>query len=209
MKTVVIIQARMGSKRLPGKVMMDIHGKPMLARVIERCQMIVGVDQVACTFPAEAASKSIFEVAQEYGVACFYGNESDVLGRYFMAAVRMQADIIVRITADCPLIDPLICARVIELRVREHAEYASNCHPRSFQKGLDCEVFTYEALHKAHAGTFDDYDREHVTPYIVRNNARVNLPSGLFDVADINWSVDTLEDLERVRSIYGNMEKAA
>jgi spore coat polysaccharide biosynthesis protein SpsF len=205
--TAVIIQARMGSKRLPGKVMMDIHGKPMLQHVIERCQKIKNADKVIVVFPAEQSSKALYEVAMTCGAYWLYGSEDNVLSRYYDAAVREDAEVIVRVTADCPLIDPSVCDRVIALRRGENAEYASNCHPRSFPKGLDCEVFTFRALKDAWTKATDPYDLEHVTPYIIRNNPRVNLASGQFGVGDINWSVDTLEDLERVRSIYAAMEQ--
>lgn len=185
---------------------MDIGGKPMLRHVIERCQRIKLADKIMCAFPSEAASKSLFNVALECGADWFYGSEKNVLSRYYDAAVNCSADVVVRITADCPLIDPTVCDRVIALRRNEGAEYASNVHPRSWPKGLDCEVFTFRALREAWLKAKDEYDLEHVTPYIIRNNPRVNLPSGLFDQSEINWSVDTLEDLERVRAIYAQME---
>lgn len=210
MTTVVIIQARMGSKRLLGKSMMDICGKPMLQHVIERCLRIKRADHVVCTFPADPASKPMFSLAAHLGITAFYGPENNVLGRYYNAAAAMNAEVIVRITADCPLIDPEICDKVIELRARELAEYASNVHPRSFPKGLDCEAFTYGALQNAAIKATDDYDLEHVTPYIIRNfNRRINLASGQFGASKLNWSVDTIEDLERVRAIYTTMEQAA
>ena len=186
--------------------MMDICGKPMLRHVIERAQQIKLADKVVCAFPAEHASKPLYDLAIECGAYWTYGPEKNVLARYYEAAVRYEADVIVRITADCPLIQPEVCDRVIKLRASEHAEYASNVHPRSWPKGLDCEVFTFRALREAWLKATDDYDLEHVTPYIIRNNPRVNLPSGIFGHSDINWSVDTLEDLERVRTIYSQME---
>lgn len=210
MTTAVIIQARMGSKRLPGKVMMDIAGKPMLERVIERCKQIKRADLVVCTFPAQLESKPMLDLASRLDVTCYYGPEDNVLARYHYAASRIGAEVIVRITADCPLIDPEVCDKVIALRASEHADYASNCWPRSFPKGLDCEVFTFNALRNAYLKAKEPYDLEHVTPYIIKHQSnRVNLASGKFNVSEVNWSVDTLEDLERVRAIYENMEKAA
>jgi spore coat polysaccharide biosynthesis protein SpsF len=190
--------------------MMEISGKPMLQHVIERCQKIKRADAVVCTFPAEAASKPLYSLAAHMGITAFYGPENNVLGRYHNAASAMGAEVIVRITADCPLIDPEICDKVIALRASEFADYASNCWPRSFPKGLDCEVFTFNALRRAYLNAVDPYDIEHVTPYIIKNmSERVNLASGKFNVSDLNWSVDTLEDLERVRAIFAAMEKAA
>lgn len=201
MKTVAIIQARMTSERLPGKVMMDICGKPMIAHVIERAQQMKTVDQVVLAVPNGDISQPLLAVGIKYGLLCISGSEKNVLQRYFFAATQSNADVVVRITGDCPLLDPEVSDKVVMLRKRENADYASNVHPRSWPKGLDTEAFTYEALVKAYRNTSEEYDLEHVTPYIIRNSVRVNLPSGRFDLADINWSVDTKKDLERVRSM--------
>lgn len=210
MNTVVIIQARMGSTRLRGKMMMEIGGKPMIQHVIENCQKIKNADLVICALPQLDSSKPLSSMAFSLGLSVYYGAELNVLQRYYDAACCYSADVIVRVTGDCPLIDPEICEKVIELRRSENAEYASNVHPRSFPKGLDCEVFTFNALQQAHLNATDPYDLEHVTPYIIRNYPRVNLASGEFGIDHINWSVDTLDDLERVRSIYAErQEKAA
>lgn len=199
MKTVAIIQARMTSTRFPGKVMAVLGDRPILAHVIERALRIRNCDEVVVASPASHESKLLFDLATKLGVPFVYGSENDVLGRYFVAAEKHEADVIARITADCPLIDPEVCAQIIELRRRENADYASNVHPRSYPKGLDCEVFTFEKLRRANQNATEDYDREHVTPWIIRNSARVNYPSGIFNISELRWTVDYEEDLVFLR----------
>jgi spore coat polysaccharide biosynthesis protein SpsF len=205
-KTVVVIQARMGSTRLPGKVMMDVAGEPLIARVIRRCAKIPGIDRLVCAIPDGAENDGLAERAQYSGAHVVRGSESDVLARFRKAAFRWEADIVVRVTADCPLIDPEVCGQVIALRKREGSAYASNVWPRSYPQGLDCEAFTFSALDRANREATEPYDREHVTPWIVRNSERVNLASGRFDLARMRWTVDYPEDLEFVRAVYAVRE---
>jgi spore coat polysaccharide biosynthesis protein SpsF len=206
--TVCVIQARMGSTRLPGKVMMDLGGEPVISRVIRRCAQIPGVDRLVCAIPDGTENERLAERAQYSGAHVVRGSETDVLGRTRKAAFRWEADIVVRVTSDCPLIDPEICAQVIALRKREGAAYASNVWPRSYPQGLDCEAFTFSALDRANREATEPHDREHVTPWIVRNSARVNLASGRFDLARMRWTLDTSEDLEFARAIYAVREPA-
>lgn len=206
MTTAVIIQARMGSTRLPGKVMMGLRGKTVIARVIERCAKIPGIDALWCAVPEGEANTALAREARRRGAAVFCGSESNVLSRYYRTAKAARADVIVRITADCPLIDPDICAKVIALRRSEAADYASNVWPRSFPQGLDCEVFTFAALERAHAGATAAADREHVTPFIARSGRRVNLPSGRFDLSNKRWTLDYPEDLAFFRAIWSVRE---
>lgn len=202
MKTVVIIQARMTSKRLPGKMMMPLGSQPVLEHVIERCKRIKLADDVVCAFPVSNDSRPMISCARSLGVTSYVGSEKDVLKRFRDAAVEFKADIVVRITGDCPLIDPAVVDEVIALRKYENAHYASNVWPRSYPKGLDCEVFTINKLIAADQEAKDEYDREHVTPWIVRHTPRVNLASGRFDLARFNWSLDTQADLRRLQAIF-------
>jgi len=204
MKTVAIIQARMTSSRLPGKMMMDLGGKPVLQHVIERVRMIKAVDLVVCAFPDHKASKPMIDLTDMMQVETFVGSETDVLDRYYEAADLSGADIIVRVTGDCPMFDPTIAAMVIKLREIKGVNYASNCHPRSFPKGLDIECFTHAALAEAHSYATDDYDREHVTPYIVRHNKGATLASGVPKHQLRRWTLDTRADLEFMRNVFIN-----
>lgn len=204
MTTVVIIQARTNSSRLPAKVMKVVGGKTILQRVIERAQKMKGADEVVVAVP-KGDEQTLGRIAVDSGAAVYVErdvNERDVLSRYFGAARVFEADIVVRITADCPLIDPEICDRVIQLRNYKNAHYASNCNPRSFPKGLDCEVFTIEALMNAYQSATSDFDREHVTPWIKEQYERTNLASGFFDLAAKRWTLDYPDDLKFFEAVF-------
>lgn len=205
MNTIVIIQARMTSSRLPGKVMMEVKDVPMIEHVLNRAKRIKA-DGVVLAVPAGAASVPLVRHASQMNVNVFQGSEHDVLERYHSAARVFNADIIVRITADCPLLDPDVCNAIVTLRRTSSAEYAANVWPRSFPKGLDCEVFTRHILNRAHLSATEKYDREHVTPWIARETYRVNYPSGRFDLAMRRWTVDYPEDLEFVREVYKHLD---
>jgi len=206
--TAVIVQARLGSTRLPGKVMADLAGTTVLDRVLERSRKISAGEYILAVPGVGQDAFTMAPIARCHGFVVWIGwtPEDDVLTRYYRAAVGASASVIVRITADCPLIDPEICERIIDLRRREKADYASNVWPRSFPRGLDCEVFTMDALEKAHTQATDPYDREHVTPWMVRNARRVNLASGRFDLARLRWTLDYPEDLEFLRALHAVRE---
>lgn len=209
MTTAVIVQARMGSSRLPGKVMEEIQGRPVLAHVLERCRAIRGCDKVVCAVPDEEESKPLCEVAHGCGADVFCGPERDVLGRYLGAARMVGADVVMRVTSDCPLIDPETCGAVLAMREREHADYAANNMPRSFPHGLDCEAFTAAALAEADATTQDLYDREHVTPWLRRapHLRRANFESGNMALAEYRWTLDYPEDLKFFRAVFAALPK--
>src|SRR5205809_123820 len=151
MTTAVVVQARMGSSRLPGKVLLELAGKPVLAHVLSRCRDIRSADAIVCAMPDDPSSRPLESLALECGVDVFHGPENDVLGRHLGAAASVCADVVMRITSDCPLIDPDICDEVVRLRRHDNVDYASNNLPRSFPHGLDCEVFTFAALEQAAA----------------------------------------------------------
>lgn len=194
----------MGSSRLPGKVMQAISGKPVLAHVLERCARIEGCDSVICAVPDEEASAALEQVARGCGAGIYRGSEHDVLGRYLGAARMAKAEVVMRVTSDCPLIDPRICGAVLDLRGREGADYAANNMPRSFPHGLDCEAFTTEALSEADRVTRDAYDREHVTPWLRRapHLKRANLESGRPALERHRWTLDYPEDLAFFRAVF-------
>jgi spore coat polysaccharide biosynthesis protein SpsF (cytidylyltransferase family) len=211
MKTVAIIQARMGSTRLPGKVLMDIGGKPMLQHVIERAQQIQGVDQVVVATTNKPDDVAIVELASRLNVATFGGDEQDVLGRFCHAAVIHGADAIVRLTGDCPLLDPAVSSFVLSVYLErvmpvEPDEYVSNVFPiRTWPKGYDTEVFGLGPLLAAGREATLEWDREHVTPWIRRNRPTVNITNPRGNQAHLRYAVDTAEDLSRVRGDYDKL----
>jgi spore coat polysaccharide biosynthesis protein SpsF len=209
MKTVGIIQARMGSTRLPGKVMLDLAGEPMLVRIVRRVQ---GAEALASTIVATTTlpqDDSIAKLCAEHGWICFRGSENDLLDRYYCAALAHHADVIVRITADCPLIDPAIVDQVVQTFTEHQPEvdYVSNIFPtRTFPRGLDTEVISFDALERAWRDDHNPAWREHVTPYI-RENPKNFYTLGVSNHADyshLRWTVDTPEDLELISRIYGH-----
>lgn len=200
MKTVAVIQARMGSSRLPGKVMMELGGVPVLAHVVARARAAPGVDAVCVATPITSQDDPLAELAQSLGAEVARGSETDVLSRYALAAEVTGADRVVRITADCPFLDPRVTGRVLGL-LDTGADYASNVAPRSWPKGLDVEAFTRHALVRAHEQAVDAYDREHVTPWMRAELPCANaaLPSDAR--AGWRWTLDHPEDLEFCRAV--------
>lgn len=206
-RTVCIVQARVGSTRLPGKVLAPIGGTPVLTHVLRRCRAIAGVDDVVCATVDGPDGEPVAALAKALGIAVFRGSESDVLARYHGAAHAAAADIVLRITSDCPLIDPEVCAAVLELRADAGADYAANNMPPSWPHGLDCEAFTIAALNEAYDTATDPADREHVTPWIRRNRAfrRVNLAGPGGELAGQRWTLDYPEDLDFLRELHARM----
>lgn len=203
-RTAVIIQARMASTRLPGKVLLDLGGRSILHWVVSRCQAIKSADVVCCATSEDRSCDPIESEARRLGAVVFRGSETDVLQRYAEAARMLKADVILRVTSDCPLIDPEICDAVLRFRLQQDAEYACNNMPPSFPHGLDCEAFTYQLLDRAdrHADTL--HEREHVTPWM-RNSAgasRANLQCPDADYLDQRWTLDYPEDLAFLRGLY-------
>ncbi len=210
MKTVAIVQARMGSTRLPGKVLLDLAGEPLLARCVERVRRARTLEEVVVATTVQAADAAIVELCAARGWPVFRGSEEDVLDRYYQAAVAQQADVVVRITSDCPLIEPQIVDWVVdEFLARQPAvDYAANTlPPRTFPRGLDLEVMRFDVLERAWREDHDPATREHVTPYIYRHPERFALHGVVnqVDYSALRWTVDTPEDLELVRRIYGHV----
>jgi spore coat polysaccharide biosynthesis protein SpsF (cytidylyltransferase family) len=204
MSVVAIVQARVGSTRLPGKVLADLAGRPMLLRVLDRAGQARRVDQVVVATSVAAADDAIEGLCRREGIGCFRGSEDDVLARYAGAADAFAAGTVVRITADCPLLDPAVVDAVIDAFLAAKADYASNIAPPTFPDGLDTEVLSREALERAHREARLRSEREHVTLYI-RNHPElfrsVNVASPE-DLSHWRWTVDEPADLELAREIY-------
>ncbi len=204
MKTVAIIQARMGSSRLPGKVLEDLAGIPVLAWVVRAAAAIPGVDAAVVATTDQPGDDALAAWCDEQGVACHRGSETDVLDRYLMAAHAEQADVVVRMTSDCPLHDPQICGQIVlQRRLGDH-DYASNVEPRSWPDGMDCDAFTLATLEATAERATDAADREHVTTYVRANPALFGMGRVICPVeglADERWTLDTAEDLAFIRAI--------
>ncbi|MBN2556282.1 MAG: glycosyltransferase family protein [Anaerolineales bacterium] len=209
-RIVAIIQARMGSQRLPGKVLLDIHGKPMLQRVLERVAGSKLIDQIVVATTTEDGDDPIERFCQSLGHHVVRGHPSDVLDRYMQAALAEHADIIVRLTADCPLLDPGVIDMTIQalLDTDPPADLALNRIPgsRTFPIGLDAEVCTLQALRRAWEEADQPYQREHVLPYLyeVPGRFRVLQVDHVRDYGTLRWTVDTPEDLQLVRQVYAD-----
>jgi len=204
MTTAVIVQARLGSSRLPGKVLKPLVGGTVLEEVLRRCRAIPGADLVVCAVPEGEKDDPVAAEAQRCGVVVMRGSETDVLDRYLQASKGVEADVVMRVTSDCPLIDPEVCGAVLALRATESADYACNNLPPSFPHGLDCEVFTLGALELAWRTRNDQEDREHVTPWLRRTpiikRAVLAGPGG--DVSHLRWTLDFSEDYEFLKAVF-------
>lgn len=213
MKIVTIVQARMGSSRLPGKILKKISGKEMLLFQHER---LVKSDKSNLTVIATTVNSiddSVESICIKNNISYFRGSESDVLLRYFDAATFFKADAIVRINSDCPFIDPVVVDRVIQswLDGQPNLDYASNILEETFPLGMHVEVFSYEALDYANKNALKPDEREHVTPYIYRNPSIykiLNVANSL-NLSDYRFTVDYEEDLifaNEVANRIGNSE---
>jgi len=205
-KIVAIIQARMGSTRLRGKVMKKILGKEVILHDIDRIKQIKNLDKIVIATTTKKDDDIIVETVKKYnsGIGIFRGSEEDVLDRYYKAAKEFKADVVVRMTSDCPLIDPKVSDKVIETFLNNNCDYCSNCLKRTYPQGLDTEVFSFDAIEKAWKEAGEYYQREHVTPYIHENPGKFKLlnVSNDKDLSHLRWTLDTIEDFNFINEIY-------
>jgi spore coat polysaccharide biosynthesis protein SpsF len=166
-KTVALIQARLGASRLPGKVLLPLAGRPVLAHVVERCRAAAGVDRVVVAAPEAAEDDAVAACARKYGAEVFRGSACDVLGRFAAAAAAFPADHYVRLTADCPFTDPRVVADVLAAHLAGGHDYTYNDVPVGYPRGYDVEVVRAEVLAWLSASCGDEASREHVTPYLL------------------------------------------
>jgi glutamate-1-semialdehyde aminotransferase/spore coat polysaccharide biosynthesis protein SpsF (cytidylyltransferase family) len=199
---VAIIQARMGSSRFPGKTLADLAGRPMLARVVERVRRAAAVNKVVVATSTAAGDDPIAEFCAHERIPCFRGSEDDVLERFYDAAKEHGADVLVRITADCPLIDPGVIDRVVERFQCGDCDYASNALRYTYPDGLDTEVFSMAALQQAWREAKKPSEREHVTPYLRSGKFRAVNVENESPSEPQRWTVDHPADLEFVRAVY-------
>ena len=195
----------MGSTRLPGKVMLDLCGKPVIDHVIERLAQCAELDEIVVATTDGAADDVLAERAAANGVACFRGSEDDVLSRYYHAARERALDVVVRITADCPLIDPAVTCEVVRFfRVHDYAIVANvgdGPGERTYPRGLDTEVFSFATLAEAFERATRKDQREHVTPYAYENGRAYCCRNGV-DYSRYRWTLDTADDYALLQAIY-------
>ena len=206
MRTVAIIQARMGSTRLPGKILMGLAGEPMLVRVVNRTKRASTVDKVVVATTTLDMDNRVEDLCNERSWSFYRGSEEDLLDRYYQAANIFHADVIVRITSDCPLIDPHEIDRVVrEFKTPPGVDYVANILPhRTFPRGLDTEVFGMELLNRLWHEDKDPRTREHVAAYLHQHPESFTTRGvlGSQDHSNLRWTVDTPEDFLLITKIY-------
>lgn len=215
----------MGSQRLPNKVLMDIRGKPMLLRVVERARRAATLADVVVATSFAEGDQRIVRWCQALGVPVWRGGttllqwcqhngvtppadavvRNDVLGRYYEVAWQASADVVVRLTADCPLLDPVVIDAVVATLRGSGADYASNIAPPTYPDGLDAEAFTADALRRAYAEARLPSEREHVTPWMRANLRCANVVNPLGNMSALRWTVDDPRDLAFVRAVYAEL----
>ena len=215
-KIVAIVQARMGSTRLPGKVLMKIQGRPMLWHIINRIKQCDIIDDIIIATSDSKSDGLIYEMSKEYDISCFRGSENDVLNRFYNAAEHNNADYIIRVTGDCPLIDSNILGDLIRYFFKNGFDHcgiacgagvANKKKVNKYPDGLDAEIFSFSVLKEANENAITISEREHVTPYIWKNN---DFFTGSFypklkDYSKTRLTVDNIEDFQFIKWIYDTL----
>jgi spore coat polysaccharide biosynthesis protein SpsF len=206
---VAVVQARMGSTRLPGKVLKSLGGESVLARVVRRLRRSTLISEVVIATSASPGDVAVVREADRIGARCFRGSECDVLDRFYQASRMFHADVVVRITSDCPLIDAEVTDKVIRAFIKDQPDYASNALERTYPRGLDTEVMSADALARAWRQAKELHEREHVTPYLYEHPELFKIVSVRIDAdySACRWTLDTPEDLEFIRAVYAHFNK--
>jgi len=203
----VVLQARMSSSRLPGKVLADVEGKPMILRQLERISLAKNIDRVTVAISDDSSDDELSDVLSDSGVDVLRGNLKNVALRFYDVIQRDSPKNVVRLTADCPLCDWEVIDRVITAHLESGADYTSNTLKRSYPQGLDVEVFTAESFCNLIGAGMDPFEAEHVTPayYSQDSSFALQSVSQERDLSNLRWTVDYLADLEFVRYVYGEL----
>ena len=203
MRLIAVIQARLGSERLPGKVLKPLGDKPVLSHVVDRVRRSGAFDDIVVATTDRELDDPLAEAASALGVTVARGSEDDVLSRFLLALDLVPADALARVTADCPLIDPDVLAAMAKRFAAEDCDYLSNALVRTYPRGLDAEFLTVAALRKAGAEGTERHHREHVTPYIYQNPDRFRIVDFVDreDHSDWRWTLDTEEDYVLLRRL--------
>lgn len=206
-KVALIVQARMASTRLPGKILKEVLGKPLLSYLIERLRRVRLAETLVLATTTHSREQPIVDLCEKEKVSCFRGSEEDVLARYEEAAKFCGASSVVRITSDCPLIDPELIDQVIDYYQSHPVDYVSNTLVPSYPRGMDVEVFSFKALQEAAHEATSLYDREHVTPFIYHHPDRFRLANVSYpqNESSHRWTLDTIEDFELIEKLIENL----
>ncbi len=212
MKIICIVQARMGSSRLRGKVLMPVKGKPLIVHTLDRLKKVKQIDRIILATSDLAQDRPLVQVGLKEGVGVFTGSENDVLDRYYQAALPEKPDLIVRCTGDCPLLDPGVTDQVILQNMKSYKDYTSNTLIRSYPRGLDTEVFTFKALKWAAQEARKESEREHVTPYLYTEPGRFSTEQVVAEPSrhdpELRICVDTAEDMKLIETIFDRLYDA-
>ncbi|PIR74165.1 MAG: hypothetical protein COU35_03855 [Candidatus Magasanikbacteria bacterium CG10_big_fil_rev_8_21_14_0_10_47_10] len=210
MKVVAIIQARMGSSRLPGKMLLDIAGRPAIAHVVDAVKRSLTTQQVVLATTTDAKDDPLATWAEERGLTVYRGSEDDVLDRYYQAAKKVNADSVIRITGDCPFMDPAVIDRIVQEFQKGGYDYVANTQPATYPDGIDVEVFSFQALERAWNEAGLSSEREHVTPYIWKNPTLFAIGNIVHDAdwSGYRWTLDTPEDLDFLRHVAAACKEA-
>jgi spore coat polysaccharide biosynthesis protein SpsF len=206
----VIVQARMGSTRLPGKVLLELAGRPLLGRMIERLRQARKPDMTVIATTTEPADDAIAELCRREGWECFRGHPTDLLDRHLQCARAYCATIVAKVPSDVPVVDPAVVDEVFALYESGAYDYVSNLHPPSFPDGLDCEVFSVSALEVAAREATRDFEREHTTPFLWDNPERFRIgnvatPDGVNYFPSHRWTIDYEEDYRFLQAIFDTL----
>ncbi|MCL6099633.1 MAG: glycosyltransferase family protein [Bacteroidetes bacterium] len=208
MKIVTIIQARMSSTRLPGKVMLPVLSKPLLVRMLERVQSAKLIGSLVVATSTNSDDDEIEKLCEQNNITCFRGHLTDLLDRHYQVAIKFGADAIVKIPSDCPLIDPRVIDKVIQHFINyEEYDFVSNLHPATYPDGNDVEIMSFASLECTWKDATKDYEREHTTPFIWEHQdvfkvGNVAWDSGLDYSTSHRWTIDYPEDYEFIRKVF-------
>ena len=209
MRKLIIVQARMTSTRLPGKVMKIVCGKPLLEHLINRLKRVKCADQIVIATTVNESEDIIVDLCKKLDISYFRGSEEDVLGRYYETAVKYEGDVIIRITSDCPVIDPDVVDYLIDFYMKnlKKYDYVTNTLKRTYPRGMDVEIFSFSILKEAYERAKREEEREHVTTFIRNRSTQYRLHNikHSSDFSHYRLTVDTSEDLELIRRIFESL----
>lgn len=207
MNKVAIIQARMSSTRLPGKVLKTINEKPLIEYQIERIKRCHYIDNIVIATTINNIDDEIVDFCKRNNIDFYRGSEEDVLSRYYEAAKKFKADTIIRLTSDCPIIDPDVVDKIVETYLENNHDYVSNTLERTYPRGLDAEVFSFSALEEMQKCASALFEREHVTPYIYLSKDKFSILNVCNNINNSHhrWTVDTMEDFQLVEKLINNL----